>query len=170
VVSLPDNYLLNVVDGRPPLAMREYPDAALQGFFPEIHSPDGARIERRFLRYCGFGVRNRVAASVTYVGVATRRTHSRRGTRLRRRSSMGPAIRAAREQVAQERLLAAAETLAGRFGLQAQHEALAAARTGIRDPLVAGLFQREAIADLAGGAAGRNRANRRGAGARRAPC
>lgn len=61
---------------------------------------------------------------------------------------MGPAIRAAREQVAQERLLAAAETLAGRFNLQAQHEALAAARTGIRDPLVAGLFQREAIADL----------------------
>jgi hypothetical protein len=61
---------------------------------------------------------------------------------------MGPAIRAAREQVAQERLLAAAETLAGRFDLQAQHEALAAARIGIRDPLVAGLFQREAIADL----------------------
>lgn len=69
--SLPDNYLLNVVDGRPPLAMREYPDAALQGFFPEIHSPDGARIERRFLRYCGFGVRNRVSASVTYVGVSS---------------------------------------------------------------------------------------------------
>jgi hypothetical protein len=61
---------------------------------------------------------------------------------------MGPAIRAAREQVAQERLLAAAETLAGRFDLQAQHEALAAARIGIRDPLVAGLFQRESIADL----------------------
>jgi hypothetical protein len=61
---------------------------------------------------------------------------------------MGPAIRAAREQVAQERLLAAAETIAGRFDLQAQHEALAAARRGIRDPLVAGLFQREAIADL----------------------
>jgi hypothetical protein len=61
---------------------------------------------------------------------------------------MGPAIRAAREQVAQERLLAAAEILAGRFDLQAQHEALAAARRGIRDPLVAGLFQREAIADL----------------------
>jgi hypothetical protein len=50
---------------------------------------------------------------------------------------MGPAIRAAREQVAQERLLAAAETLAGRFDLQAQHEALAAARIGIRDPLLA---------------------------------
>jgi hypothetical protein len=65
--SLPDDYLLNLVDGLPPLAMREYPDAALQGFFPEIHSPDGARIERRFLRYCGFGVRNRVAASVTFV-------------------------------------------------------------------------------------------------------
>jgi hypothetical protein len=61
---------------------------------------------------------------------------------------MSPGVRAAREQVAQERLLAAAETLAGRFDLQAQHEALAAARTGIRDPLVAGLFQREAIADL----------------------
>lgn len=61
---------------------------------------------------------------------------------------MGPAIRAAREQVAQERLLAAAEQLAGRFGLHAQHEALTAARQGVRDPLVAGLFQREAIADL----------------------
>lgn len=61
---------------------------------------------------------------------------------------MSPGARAAREQVAQERLLAAAETIGGRFGLQAQHEALAAARTGIRDQLVAGLFQREAIADL----------------------
>jgi hypothetical protein len=65
--SLPDNTLLAVVDGRPPLAMREYPDARLQGFFPEFHSPDGARLERRYLRYCGFGVRNRIAAAAYQV-------------------------------------------------------------------------------------------------------
>lgn len=64
---LPDNYILSVVDGRPPLAMREYDNAALQGFFPEMHSPDGARIERRYLRYAGFGVRNRISAMVTQV-------------------------------------------------------------------------------------------------------
>lgn len=64
---LPANYILSVVDGRPPLAMREYPDERLQGLFPEIHSPDGARLERRYLRYCGFGVRNRISAMVTQV-------------------------------------------------------------------------------------------------------
>jgi hypothetical protein len=65
--ALPDNYLLSVVVGNPPLAMREYPDPALQGLFPEIHSPDGARLERRYIRYAGFGVRNRVSAMVTQV-------------------------------------------------------------------------------------------------------
>lgn len=64
---LPDNYIVSVVEGRPPLAMREYPDPRLQGFFPEVHSPDGARIERRYLRYAGFGVRNRISAMVTQV-------------------------------------------------------------------------------------------------------
>jgi len=64
---LPSSYILSVVEGRPPVAMREYPDPRLQGFFPEVHSPDGARIERRYLRYCGFGVRNRISAMVTQV-------------------------------------------------------------------------------------------------------
>jgi hypothetical protein len=63
---------------------------------------------------------------------------------------MGPGARAVRDAAAQERLLAAADVLAGRFDLAAQHEALVAARTGpaARDPLLAALFQREAIADL----------------------
>jgi hypothetical protein len=65
--ALPENYLLSVVMGNPPLAMREYPDPALQGLFPEIHSPDGARLERRYIRYAGFGVRNRISAMVTQV-------------------------------------------------------------------------------------------------------
>lgn len=64
---LPDNNILFVVDGRPPLAMRQYDAAQLQGFFPEFHSPDGARIERRYLRYAGFGVRDRVAAAIIQV-------------------------------------------------------------------------------------------------------
>lgn len=66
--ALPSGYILSVVANRPPLAMREYPDARLQGLFPEIHSPDGARLERRYLRYAGFGVRNRISAMVTFVG------------------------------------------------------------------------------------------------------
>jgi hypothetical protein len=65
--ALPDNYLLSLVVGRPPLAMREHADPALQGLFPEIHSPDGARLERRYIRYAGFGVRNRISAFVTQV-------------------------------------------------------------------------------------------------------
>jgi hypothetical protein len=69
--ALPDDYLLAVVEGRPPLAMREYPDAALQGFFLETNSPDGARIERRYIRYAGYGVRNRIAAAVVRIGNAT---------------------------------------------------------------------------------------------------
>lgn len=65
--ALPENYLISVVQGRPPLAMREYPEERLQGLFPEVHSPDGARLERRYIRYAGFGVRNRVAAMVYQV-------------------------------------------------------------------------------------------------------
>lgn len=64
---MPENYILATVDGRPPLAMREYPDAALQGLITELHSPDGARLERRYLRYAGFGVRNRISAMVYQV-------------------------------------------------------------------------------------------------------
>jgi hypothetical protein len=70
--SLPDNYIVAVAAGAGPFVrMREYPASALQGFFPEFHSPDGNLIENRFIRYAGFGVRNRVAAAVMRVGNAS---------------------------------------------------------------------------------------------------
>ena len=53
---------------------------------------------------------------------------------------------AIRTQLAQERLLAAAETLADRFGLAAEHAALTEARH--KRPEVAVLYQREAVAAL----------------------
>jgi hypothetical protein len=68
--ALPSNYLLNLVDGRPPLKMREHPVAALQGFFPEFSVAHGVFPVRNFIRICGFGVANRIAASVNYVGVS----------------------------------------------------------------------------------------------------
>lgn len=61
--SLPSNYLVAHATGAGPfLGMREYPAAALQGLFPEMHSPDGNLMLHRFLRYAGFGATNRVAA------------------------------------------------------------------------------------------------------------
>jgi hypothetical protein len=69
---LPNNYLVGMSTGAPPiLGMREYPAANLQGLFPEFHSPDGNRLVRRFLRYAGFGVANRVGAVVMEVGDAS---------------------------------------------------------------------------------------------------
>jgi len=69
--ALPDNYMVSVALGAAPfIRMREYDAPRLKGFFPEFHSPDGNLIENRFLRYAGFGVRNRVAAVVNYVGVS----------------------------------------------------------------------------------------------------
>lgn len=67
---LPDNYIYSQAIDAPdsPLAMREYPSAALQGLFPEAYSPDGNRAEYRFLRYAGFGARNRVSAAITRIG------------------------------------------------------------------------------------------------------
>ena len=50
------------------LKMREYPATALQGLIPEGFSPDGVLEEIRSLRYAGFGVTNRIAACVQYIG------------------------------------------------------------------------------------------------------
>jgi len=68
---LPDNYLFAHARGQRVLKMREYPAPALQGLFTESHSPDGARMETRVIRYAGFGVANRVAAMAHYVGGAS---------------------------------------------------------------------------------------------------
>jgi hypothetical protein len=67
--SLPDGYILaRSRGGQAPLAMREYPAAALQGLFAENHSPDGNLNEMRMIRYAGFGGLNRVGALIYYVG------------------------------------------------------------------------------------------------------
>lgn len=66
---IPANYLIALsTGGGAPLRMREYPAPELQGLFLEQHSPDGNRQETRYIRYAGFGVRNRVAALVMRIG------------------------------------------------------------------------------------------------------
>lgn len=67
---LPDNYMIAVARGAssPPLRMRQYPAASLQGLIRENHSPDGNLNEYRFIRYAGFGAYNRTAALVYRVG------------------------------------------------------------------------------------------------------
>lgn len=67
--SFPDNYIFAQVEGARPLGYRQYPAASIQGLFQETHSPDGNHIETRFLRYGGYGVRNRVAGLCMLVGV-----------------------------------------------------------------------------------------------------
>ena len=67
---LPDGYIFAHVRGRRVMKMREYPASELQGLFTELHSPDGARMENRVIRYAGFGVSNRVAGLCHYVGNA----------------------------------------------------------------------------------------------------
>ena len=68
---LPDGYMLAKVEGKAFLKMREYPAAALQGFFPENANVDGNHLISRMIRYCGFGVADRVAALVYRVGNAS---------------------------------------------------------------------------------------------------
>ncbi len=68
--ALPSTYIIAVATGndRTFLNMRQDEEPALQGLFRETHDVDGAREEYRFLRYAGFGVRDRVAAVVFRVG------------------------------------------------------------------------------------------------------
>lgn len=67
--ALPDNYIFAQARGARPLGYRQYPAASIRGLFQETHSPDGNHLETRFLRYGGYGVRNRVAALCMLVGV-----------------------------------------------------------------------------------------------------
>ncbi len=69
---LPDNYYLGLpLDGSRALRMREFPEPALQGLFPEFHSPDGNVEVNRVIRFAGFGVANRVGALVRRIGNAS---------------------------------------------------------------------------------------------------
>lgn len=66
---LPSTYMIAVsTGGGAPLRMREYSAPELQGLFLENHSPDGNQMISRFIRYAGFGVRNRVAALCMRIG------------------------------------------------------------------------------------------------------
>jgi hypothetical protein len=67
---LPADIILAKVDGIPVVGMREYPVASLQGLFPERFDMDGNHLAYRWIRYAGFGVRNRVAAVVYRIGNA----------------------------------------------------------------------------------------------------
>ncbi len=68
---MPSGYMITFATGAGPvLRQREYPADALQGLFTEDFNEDGNRQIRRFLRYCGFGVANRVGAVVSYVGTS----------------------------------------------------------------------------------------------------
>lgn len=66
---IPSNYMIAVsTGGGAPLRMREYPAPELQGLFLENYSPDGNQQISRFIRYAGFGARNRVAALAMRIG------------------------------------------------------------------------------------------------------
>lgn len=70
---LPDSYMVAASLGNtePVLRMREYDAPGLQGFFPELHSPDGNLNITRLLRYAGFGVYDRTGAAVQLIGNGT---------------------------------------------------------------------------------------------------
>lgn len=70
---LPSTHGLIVARGAstPPVGMREYPAASLQGLFSENHSPDGNVNEYRMIRYAGFGGLNRTAALAFRIGNAS---------------------------------------------------------------------------------------------------
>lgn len=67
---MPDGYMLTHLEGSKPLSMREYPTPALQGFFRETDNVNGNHMQVSYIRICGYGGRNRVAAVATQVGVA----------------------------------------------------------------------------------------------------
>lgn len=68
---LPSGYMLAHLRGAQPLGRRQWPAPSVQGLFTEEHSPDGAHFEIRYLRYAGFGVRNRTAALAYQVGAGS---------------------------------------------------------------------------------------------------
>lgn len=68
--ALPAGYIFAQARDQKPLGYRQYPAASIQGLFQETHSPDGNHLETRFLRYGGYGCRNRVAALCMQTGLA----------------------------------------------------------------------------------------------------
>ena len=68
--AMPSDIILAKMEGKAVLKMREYPATELQGFFPETANVDGNHFVNRLLRYCGYGVHDRVGALVYRIGNA----------------------------------------------------------------------------------------------------
>lgn len=67
--ALPDNYIPSIItSGARPIAMREHPEAELQGFNRVADRNDDPYYESQYVRHAGFGGWNRVGAIVTKVG------------------------------------------------------------------------------------------------------
>jgi hypothetical protein len=67
--AMPANYLIGVTtEGPRPLAMREHPEAQLQGFKRVAERNDHPWYEAQYARFAGFGAWNRVGAVVHYLG------------------------------------------------------------------------------------------------------
>jgi len=66
---LPDNYMIAQARGAmPPLKMREWPAAELQGFFTELWKPESGLNQVNLIRYAGYGVAHRVSTLVQRIG------------------------------------------------------------------------------------------------------
>lgn len=71
--ALPTGYMIAHATGsaNDVLQMREYPEAEIQGLFAEAANMDGNHLVNRLLRYCGFGVQNKIGACVYRIGNAS---------------------------------------------------------------------------------------------------
>lgn len=70
--ALPAGYIIyHAESANDVLGMRQYPQAELQGLFPEFWNVNGNHMESRLIRYCGFGVQNRVGAGVMQIGAGS---------------------------------------------------------------------------------------------------
>lgn len=66
--ALPDDYIVSTItSGERALAMREHPEAELQGFKRVANRDDDPYYESQYVRYAGFGAWNRVGSIITRV-------------------------------------------------------------------------------------------------------
>ncbi len=70
MARLPNGYMFAHVRDRKPLGQRQYPVASLQGLFNEEHNVEGNHMETRWLRFTGFGVRDRTSAVAVLIAAA----------------------------------------------------------------------------------------------------
>jgi hypothetical protein len=70
--AIPSTYMISIATGGPaPLAMRQDPEAELQGFVQADTREDYPYREAQYFRRCGFGPWNRVGAVVSRIGNAS---------------------------------------------------------------------------------------------------